>query len=173
MKEKRKNVGAYALIGLGLILAMGFAPMNGGMAATSSTPTTDVMEDVLIESYDGDLFIVISGVDLGDFNGIAALVMDNISIDGLENIMEYLGLSEYIPYVMEDVLIESLPQTVVLVLEDKDIAGMDANATVPLFIAQVDIGAQGIEITPLVMEDVLIENIPNIVPYVMEDIPIE
>ena len=171
--EKRKKVGVYALVALGLVLAMGFAPTETGMAADTAAPETQVMDEVLIESYDGALFIVISGVDMGDFNGIAALIMNGISVEDLEAFMEYLGLDEYIPYVMDEVLIESLPQTVVLVLEDEDIAGTDVNSTVPLLIAQVDIGAQGIEITPLVMDEVLIESITDIEPYVMDEVLIE
>ena len=172
-KMKKRNVGAYAIVVLGLVLAMGFAPAENAMAAGTGSASTDVMDDVLMESYDGALFIVISGVDLGDFDGIAALVMDNIGVDDLVSIMEYLGLDAYIPYVMEEVLMESLPSTVVLVLEDENISDMDASTSVPLFVAEMSLGDQGIEITPLVMEEITIESIGDIVPSVMEEITIE
>ncbi len=170
--EKRKKVGVYALVALGLILAMGFAPMERGMAADTAEPSTEVMEQINIESYEGSLFIVVP-MDLGNFDGAIVLVMEQINIESIEALMEYLGLDEYIPYVMEQISIESLPDTVIFVLEDEDIASMDSDAVVPVLMATVSISDSGVYITPFVMEQISVESIGNIEPLVMEQINIE
>ena len=143
------------------------------MAADAAGPSTEVMEQIPIESYEGTLFIIVPNMDLGCYDGVIVLVIEQASTEDIENLMEFLGLDEYIPYVMEQIPIESLPSTVIFVLEDQDIASMEPDDTVPLLVVEVEFSGCRIYATPLVMEQISVENIGNIEPLVMVEISIE
>ncbi|GEM_PF-6611580 len=152
--ERRKMVGVYALIALGLVLAMGFAPMDRGMAADSGEQSTDVMDDLPIEIYVmDDLPIEIYGdtgaigiwnADLGDFHGITVILMD--------------GLND-----------SSVDKTVMILVDD----GVEPNSTVPLLILRADINGSAVSLSLLGAGEIQIDDMDDVIPLVMDDLPIE
>lgn len=180
--QKRRKVGAYAVIAMGLILAMGFAPMERGMAEESSAPTTDVMQEISVE----------------DINGTAIMVMQEISVEDIVQILCKMNLQRAIPLVMhelhgnsdvtmpsplvmQEISVESVGGTTILVMQEISVEDVELilevlglEDLIPLVMQEISVESVSQIVGVLVMQEISVEDINNlIIPLVMQEISVE